>query len=162
MNTPHYLMQWVIRNNISRVALDELLQLMVGETNPVNTKHPVHSEAYVQSAVILEASRNGARLFRNNVGACKDERGRVIRYGLCNESKQINSVCKSSDLIGIKPLLITPDMVGSTLGQFVAREVKKPSWQYKGNDHEQGQLSFLNIITALGGDAQFVNEEGTL
>lgn len=41
--------------------------------------------------------------------------GRLVRYGLCPGS---------SDLIGLRQVTITPDMVGQTIAQFVAIEVK--------------------------------------
>ena len=48
------------------------------------------ARAAVQAAVRLEAARMGILLFRNNVGALIDVRGIPVRYGLANESTQIN------------------------------------------------------------------------
>lgn len=153
---------WATRHRIPQDALIELRRLMNAEpTDPA--MYPMGlSEAAVQADMRLEASRKGGRLFRNNVGACKDDRGRHIRYGLCNESKQMNTKFKSSDLIGIKPVVITQHMVGSTIGQFVAREVKRQGWKYHGDAHERAQLNFIKLIVSLGGDAQFASGEGTL
>lgn len=120
------------------------------------------SEATVMQQVRLEASGRGARLFRNNNGAAVDKDGRHIRYGLGNESKQINQVIKSSDLIGITPLVITPDMVGKTIGVFTAIEVKRSSWKYTGTDREKAQKAFIDIIKNLGGFAQFAADQGDL
>ena len=156
------LTQWAIRHGVSHVALAELTSIFTAPNTDPSRVIPGASEAAVVNNVTLDASRVGARLFRNNVGACKDERGRLIRYGLCNVSKQMNDQLKSSDLIGIKPVLITDDMVGSTIGQFVAREVKHGGWQYTGTDHEVAQLRFMELAVGLGGDACFVNSEGSL
>lgn len=121
------------------------------------------TETEVQKKCQLEASIIGARLWRNNVGVLKNEKGTPIRFGLGNETKEQNQAMKSADLIGIKSVLITEDMVGSTIGQFVARECKKESWK-PGEDpkREKAQLNFLEFINSMGGDACFVKEEGSL
>lgn len=151
---------WATRHGVSRQALDELRQLLICDELPAPIKGV--SEAAVQSAVRLEAADVGARLWRNNVGALADKRGVPIRYGLCNETAALNKRVKSSDLVGIKPLMITPDMVGSTIGQFVAREVKHYGWKWTGSEHEEAQLAFLNMVVALGGDGAFCNGVGSL
>ncbi len=152
---------WAQRHGVSQGALNELTQIFTCPDAPVTTPNLV-SEAGVQNAMRIEASRAGVRLWRNNVGACKDERGRLIRYGLNNESKDINKVSKSSDLIGIKPVLITQGMVGSTVGQFIAREVKAPGWVYRATEREVAQLSFMQFVVANGGNACFANSVGTI
>lgn len=141
------------------------LQLTLGTYTPplpLGAPGAGKSEAWVQSAVRLEASQKGIKLFRNNVGALKDERGRLVRYGLGNDSMQMNEVLKSADLIGIKPLLIQPHHVGHVFGQFVSREVKTPGWQYTGTGREAAQMAWCNLINSCGGDAAFATGEGTL
>jgi hypothetical protein len=156
------IVQWAIRHGVSHVALAELRQLMGVDKSTDVASDTGKSEAAVQTAVRLEASRVGARLWRQNVGACKDDTGRMIRYGLCNDSAALNKRIKSSDLVGIRPVIITPDMVGHTIGQFIAREIKKPSWHYTGTDREKAQLAFGELVISLGGDFAFANSEGTL
>lgn len=121
------------------------------------------SEAKVQAEVREKASQLGWRLWRNNVGVFVDERGVPVRYGLANESSQMNKVVKSSDLIGLRPLVITPEMVGQTIGQFVAIECKTEDWSLRESDkHAQAQLNFINIVKKLGGHAEFVTDKGQL
>lgn len=156
-----HLNEWARRHGVTPEALEELQQLF---TQPTDVPHSMTgaSEAAVLNAVRLEASRIGARVFRNNSGACEDKRGRLIRYGLANDSAAMNKAIKSSDLIGIRPVLITPDMVGCTIGQFVAREVKRADWKYTSTERENAQLRFLELIVSLGGDACFCNDVGSL
>lgn len=150
---------WAKRHNIPAPALDELLNV-VGING---TERSELSESAIQTNIRLEASRKGIRLWRNNVGVMHDaEKGVYVRYGLANESKQMNQAVKSGDLIGIRPVVITPAHVGCTIGQFVSREVKHGAWRYTGTDREVAQLNWINIVNSMGGDAQFCNSEGTL
>lgn len=153
------LLEWQRKHGITAEALADLVT-MVGLDVPRSTKDT--PEARVQDEARLLASKMGWRLFRNNVGVLKDERGVPVRYGIANDSPAMNKRIKSSDLIGIRPVIITPDMVGSTIGQFVAREVKKSGWKYKGTEHEEAQLAFGTLIIGLGGDFKFYSGEGEL
>lgn len=119
------------------------------------------SEAAVQAQVRLAASDRGGRLWRNNLGVATDLRtGRVIRYGLANESARVNQRMKSSDLIGITPIMITQDMVGQIVGVFTAIECKREGWTYQGTPTEVAQKRFIDLVGGLGGLARF--STGTL
>ena len=67
----------------------------------------------------------------------------------------MNESLKSSDLIGIRPVLIDPTYVGRTLGQFVAIECKRPGWVFGNTKREQAQHNFLSLIESLGGHGRF-------
>ena len=149
--------QWARQWGIDLSAIADLKMRLAVATDPSASE--AESEAGVQSRIRLKASERGWRLWRNNNGATYDDEGNFIRYGLANDSSKINKSVKSSDLVGIKPVTITQDMVGKTIGQFVAREVKKPSWRYRGTDAEQAQLAFIQLVVSLGGDARFTNDE---
>lgn len=114
------------------------------------------AESEVQQQIILAAPEVGVWLMRNNSGAFQDEKGRWVRYGLGNVSKNFNEVCKSSDEIGITQVLITPDMVGRVIGVFTAIEVKPPGWKLSPSDKRgHAQLNFMNRVRAYGGIAGF-------
>jgi len=117
------------------------------------------SESDAQARVRLLASRDGARLWRNNCGAGVLQDGSFVRWGLANESHAMNAHIKSGDLIGIAPLIITPAHVGQLFGRFVSREVKRPGWAYKGTDRERAQKAWADLINSLGGDAKFTTGE---
>ena len=116
------------------------------------------TETALQNAIRMEAARQGVRLWRNNVGALRDSRGVPVRFGLGNDSAALNARLKSSDLIGWRPVMITPDMVGQVVAQFVSREVKAPGWRYTGTPREAAQRAWLDMVTADGGDACFASD----
>lgn len=95
--------------------------------------------------IMLRASENGVRLWRNNCGMLQDAQGRWVRYGVCNPG--------GSDLIGFTPVEIHQGHVGSTLAIFTAVEAKtgrlKPT---------QEQESFLRAVEKAGGIAKVVRE----
>ena len=154
------LQKWAKDHSISPFAIDELIAMFA----PNDLVAPVKgmSEQAVKAAVRLEAASKGIHLWINNVGAFIDSRGVQVRYGLANDSKRLNSIFKSADLIGIRPILIGPEHLGLVIGQFVARECKQASWSYKGNDHELAQMAFLRLVSFAGGDASFCNGTGSL
>lgn len=74
----------------------------------------------------------------------EDANGRVVRFGLANDSPAVNKRIKSCDLVGIRPN-----------GQFWARECKPAAWHYTGTEREQAQLRFIELVNSMGGDAAF-------
>lgn len=153
---------WASRHNIPDAAMRELRALLIGPDTTPPTTSAASSEAAIQNVVRLEAARKGACLWRNNVGAGKLDSGSFIRWGLCNDSEAVNRQIKSADLIGIRPVLITPGHVGSTIGQFLSREVKRVGWKYTGTEREVAQARWCEIVNGLGGDARFCSAEGTI
>lgn len=114
------------------------------------------SEQEQQQLIRVAAPRHGVHLLRNNSGACTDTTGRLVRYGLGNDSAELNRVFKSSDLIGIAPVTIQPHHVGMTIGQFVAVEVKRPGWKFRENDERAvAQRNFGQWVIKQGGRFQF-------
>lgn len=115
------------------------------------------SELAAQQLLRVEAPRHHAALWRNNSGAVLDpETGRMIRFGLANDSAKLNKHFKSSDLIGIQTVTITPDMVGRTIGVFLAVEVKHPGWHMTpGDKRAKAQANFGQMVTQMGGIFRF-------
>lgn len=148
----YMLEDWARQWGVSPEALADLTNRLTPETGPSRAKG---DEAKTINNVRVLASEHGWRVFRNNVGACYDQTGRFIRYGLANDSAQLNKALKSSDLIGIRPVVIDPTHLGRTLGQFVALECKRPDWKFSGTAREKAQQRFLTLISSLGGHARF-------
>ena len=119
------------------------------------------SEGAVSQERLLHYDRLGWRLARNNVGVLLDKRGVPVRYGLWNQSREMNERIKSSDYVGWRPLLITPEMVGDVVAQFVAVEFKHEGWMPAPPTdrtrfaHEQAQQRFLDMVRTDGGYGEF-------
>ncbi len=95
------------------------------------------SEHEIQQRIRLACGHGPVRLWRNNSGALVDQQGRLVRFGLCKGS---------SDLIGLRSLVITPDQVGERLAQFVALEIKTARGVVSSE-----QRAFLALVEQLGG-----------
>lgn len=76
---------------------------------------PTEHQIQQRIRAILNAPGSGVRTWRNNTGKLKDARGVWVSFGLA---------VGSADLIGIHEILVTPEMVGTTIGQFFSCEVK--------------------------------------
>jgi hypothetical protein len=157
-------------------AAAELGQMLGAMPWPADSRTDDKSEAWAQQRDRMRIAKAGGAAWRNNVGAVPTKcncgapivcpgcgaRQRPTRYGLVNDSPQLNAVIKSSDLICAIPRLITAQMVGTTIAQFGAVEDKKPGWVYTGTPHEQAQAAFLALVARLGGYATFSTGELTL
>lgn len=162
------LYEWAIAHGIPHAAVHDLerrfrmhgqAEESVGPNSPPSVG--ARNEVRAQWDIRVEAARAGLRMWRNNVGALVDDRGVPVRYGLANDTAALNKQVKSADLIGIRPVTITPSHVGTVIGQFVSRECKAPGWSWAGTDRELAQLRWAQLINGLGGDASFANGPGT-
>lgn len=141
---------WAIRHSISSQAMSELLTMPLPWSSSTQG-----TEAAIQQDIRLAASRIGADLWRNNNGAAQLNGGRHIRFGLGNDSPRINKEFKSSDLIGITPVMVTQRHVGRILGVFTAVEVKHGGWSWSGSERELAQWKYLQLVNSKGGFATF-------
>ena len=142
------LKQWVERWGVPAPAVYELMQMMGMNPSSPGSPGTIKSEIGIQQQVRLEASKCGIRLWRNNTGVAINPVGQPVRYGLGNDSRQMNSVIKSSDLIGIT-------IIGG-MGVFTAYEVKKPGWKFTGTPRETAQLKYIQLVISMGGIAKFI------
>ena len=113
-----------------------------------DTRHLL--EKNIRNNIILLSAKDGITLFNNPVGTAWAGKynpathsviaPRAVRYGLA---------IGSSDLIGITPVKITPDMVGKTIGVFTGVEVKvDKNGKYKETEE---QKKFGKFIEKNGG-----------
>lgn len=99
------------------------------------------SEAEIQAAIWLAVGAlPDVRLFRNNQGVATFAGGQRVKYGLANPG--------GSDLIGLRSIVVTPDMVGQMLAVFTALEVKTPAGRV-----EPEQQNFISFVQRFGGIA---------
>jgi hypothetical protein len=76
----------------------------------------------------------------------------VIRYGVGNPG--------GSDLIGIKTITVTPEMVGQRIGVFAAIEVKTPTG--RASEQQQRFLSMVGVLGGIAGIARSVEDAANL
>lgn len=144
--------QWREKFPEAAAALAEMMQAGI---QPTRAEYEGFTEAAIQQRRRLFAAQCGGVLWRNNVGALLDSRGVPVRYGLFNDTKKMNELNKSPDLIGIFPRLIRQEDVGTVIGQFWGEEIKESGWVYSGTPHEIAQLNGLNLIRRFHGLANF-------
>ena len=97
------------------------------------------SEAAIQKRVMMEATRLGLRVFRNNTGCLLNKHGTPVHYGLH---------VGSSDLIG-----------WTCTGQFVAIETKAKG---KMSTASVAQRNFIAEVSKAGGFACIIDDENNL
>jgi hypothetical protein len=103
------------------------------------------TEKQIQQTILkLMGSRHDIRLFRNNVGMMIDLHGNHVKYGLCKGS---------ADLIGVKTITITEDMVGQEIGVFLSIEVKSD----KGKLTPE-QIAWQKMVETMGGIGLIVRD----
>lgn len=96
-------------------------------------------ETVIQQQIRLAlGARTDLRLFRNNTGTLPDPRtGRPIQFGLAKGS---------ADLIGLRTITITPDMIGQQVAVFTSIEVKTPTGRVTPE-----QRNWLEMVQQRGG-----------
>lgn len=125
------------------------------------TRSNCMKESNIQRLIMMAMSQQNATIFRNNTGNAVAgshykridksgqylleagdwvvKHGNRVQYGLC---------VGSSDLIGWKPLVVTPEMVGHRIAQFLAAEIKTAT----GRATDE-QMNFIQAVRKAGGTA---------
>lgn len=118
-------------------------------------------EANVRNNIIKYASKIGWTLFNNPQG--KAWVGVYNKKTHCVEYPRAITFgfgAGTSDLIGLRPVKITSEMVGQTIAQFVAVEVKKDkNGSYK---ETEGQKRFGAWVNSQGGHYVCADKEEDL
>jgi hypothetical protein len=100
-------------------------------------------EDIVSAEIDLALSHGDVRLWRNNVGVLVDRTGRPVAYGLGSKGGKV--LPGTSDKIGLRSVVVTPEMVGRRLAVFAAVEEKDLGRA------TPAQLQFIARIQELGG-----------
>lgn len=162
--------EWAAKHPHAAIDMQEMMGALPWPTNEGNEGK---SENWAQQQIRMQVFRAGAMAWRNNVGAtpakikttcpkCQNRyeiKQQPVRYGLANDSMQLNAEIKSHDLILAIPRLITPQMVGTTMAQFGSVEVKKPGWKYTGMGTEPGQAHWGALMHSIGAYSCFSTGE---
>ena len=135
--------EWAAVWGVPPAALADLVARLTISAHP--DCEAGRSEAAVQADIRLAAAKRGDLvLWRNNSGALTDDAGRLIRFGLGNDSAQANKRLKSADLIGIH----------RPSGRFVSVEVKRPGWKHSdASERDRAQAAWAATVAAMGGVA---------
>ena len=112
----------------------------------------MNKETTLQRQILMALSEAGCVVWRLNTGVAYAGRvihragqqvtladARMIPFGL---------VVGGSDIIGIKPTIITADMIGQTIGVFTAIEVKTATGRVT-----KEQQTFIDAVCRAGGRA---------
>lgn len=103
-------------------------------------------DSSISDRVLLELTAQDWLLWKNPVGSARLDSGQFVRFGVCNPG--------GSDLIGLRSVVVTPDMVGQRLAVFAAIESKTKNYNVS-----RPQRLFLNAISRAGGIAQVAKEQ---
>ena len=98
------------------------------------------TEGQLLREIMLAVSSDKLKIFRNNCGVLQDIHGQYIKYGVANPG--------GADCLGWKSTIIDSSMVGLTIAQFIAIEVKTSKGQLT-----KEQKNFIDQVRLAGGIA---------
>lgn len=132
---------------------DTALQRLIDKHKPTPKRKAAKPDGGIVPGLIRTAGLFGTTLYRNNVGTLQDRHGHYVTYGLC---------LGSSDCIGYTPVVVTQEMVGTTLAVFTAVEAKKEGRDTTDKDRKRRQGAFLDAVRSAGGIGAIVRSEAEL
>lgn len=122
------------------------------------------SEGNIQNSGRITAAKEGATTFRNQVGAgwvCPPNKTKRYtkggkRYVLLEDPRwlEYGFPVGSGDTLGWKSVVITPDMVGKKIAQFVSIEYKTEEGRPR-----KGQPEWHNAVCKAGGLSGFARSD---
>lgn len=116
-------------------------------------KRRLTPEQQASEKVEMFAPSLGFTLMRNNNGACKNQEGRLVRFGVGHISEK--DIMKSGDFVGTLEITITPEMVGKTVPIYCNVEIKPETFklkdEYKSGSREDKQWQHCKFIIDKGG-----------
>lgn len=112
----------------------------------------MNASDFHRELMIALSADPSTRLFRNNVGQAWVGKSQRMRDGsvLIDNARPLHAgLCEgSSDLIGWRSIVVTPELVGRRLAVFLALEAKTGAGRL--NKH---QLAFIAAVERAGGVA---------
>ena len=112
------------------------------------------SESTIQNQIMIELSKHGNYVLRVNSGTFWG--GEIISHSgdmllLKHPTRVMGAPAGTSDVIGCRTVVITPEMVGKTFAQFCALEIKRPGEAPK--KHQERYLALMRSRGAVAGAA---------
>ena len=125
------------------------------EHGPGKWDKTLKNESSIQNEILIALSEAGHYCLRVNSGQAWG--GEVLAHDgskllLAHPTKIMLAPPGTSDIIGCRSVLITPAMVGQTIAQFVAVEVKRPG--EKPEKHQERYLALMRSRGAVAGVAR--------
>ena len=114
------------------------------------------TEHDIQNNIRLALGRMGIYTERANAGSFWS--GKILAHDgnnlvLSNPTKIQGAAAGTADVYGFRPLQVTQAMVGTTVAQFIAIEVKKPGERPRPN-----QIAYLDMVNKRGGVGIWTND----
>lgn len=142
---------------------------LIREQNGLANTAADEPEAETQRKVMLDVTRHGGRVFRNNVAEgwigktyiAKQKETRILYPGdvVIRGARRLHSglIKGSGDLIGWTPLLIREEHIGQTVAVFMSLEIKTRTGRMTPE-----QNTWLRAINLAGGVGRVITQDDSV